>query len=142
MLTKKELEGIAEVLAKYPDIVVVCDEVYEYLTYDGAVHTSLATLPGMYACCRVRPVPPAQPSHTHNWCRRFERTLVVSSAGKTFSITGVSFHTCWSGCCKTKCNASSSNLLTPPKTRNRTGWKIGMIVGPEHLVKVQSNAAA
>lgn len=77
MLTKKELEGIAEVLAKYPDIVVVCDEVYEYLTYDGAVHTSLATLPGMYACCRVRPAPPAQQRRS----QKAQLTHTIGAAG-------------------------------------------------------------
>src|SRR2546422_8412184 len=41
------------------------DEVYEHLVFDDAVHTSLATLPGMR-----------------------ERTLVVSSGGKTFNTTG------------------------------------------------------
>jgi len=47
------------------DAVLVTDEVYEHLTYDGAVHTPLAALPG------------AQ-----------DRTVSISSAGKTFSVTG------------------------------------------------------
>jgi len=41
------------------------DEVYENLVYDGNVHTRIATLPGMW-----------------------NRTLTLSSAGKTFSVTG------------------------------------------------------
>jgi N-succinyldiaminopimelate aminotransferase len=47
------------------DLVVITDEVYEHLVYDGREHIPLCTLPGMT-----------------------ERTLSVSSAGKTFSLTG------------------------------------------------------
>ncbi len=46
------------------DLYVVTDEVYEHLVYDGA-HVPIATLPGMW-----------------------ERTLTISSAGKTFALTG------------------------------------------------------
>jgi N-succinyldiaminopimelate aminotransferase len=59
-----ELDQIAEV-AREHDLVVLTDEVYEHLTFDGLRHTPLATLPGMA-----------------------ERTLTVSSGGKTFSATG------------------------------------------------------
>jgi N-succinyldiaminopimelate aminotransferase len=45
--------------------VVLTDEVYEHLVFGGATHQSIAALPGMR-----------------------ERTLVVSSAGKTFNVTG------------------------------------------------------
>ena len=47
------------------DVLVVTDEVYEHLTFDGVAHIPLSTLPGMA-----------------------ERTLTISSAGKTFSVTG------------------------------------------------------
>ena len=63
VLTRAELEGVAE-LARHHDLVVVTDEVYEHLTY-GVEHVPLATLPGM-----------------------FERTVTISSAGKSFSVTG------------------------------------------------------
>lgn len=59
-----ELAAIAR-LCQAHDVVVIADEVYEHLTYDGAVHVPIATLPGMA-----------------------ERTLTVSSLGKTFSFTG------------------------------------------------------
>ena len=59
-----ELEVIAEVCRRN-DLIAVCDEVYEHLLFDGRVHVPLATLPGM-----------------------FDRTLTISSAGKTFSFTG------------------------------------------------------
>jgi N-succinyldiaminopimelate aminotransferase len=59
-----ELEQIAAVCREH-DLIAITDEVYEYLTYDGLAHIPLATLPGMA-----------------------ERTLTISSAGKTFSVTG------------------------------------------------------
>ena len=65
VLTRDELAAIAR-LAVAHDAVVVTDEVYEHLVLDdSAVHVPIATLPGMA-----------------------ERTLTISSAGKTFSFTG------------------------------------------------------
>ncbi|MEU3408514.1 pyridoxal phosphate-dependent aminotransferase [Streptomyces sp. NPDC006670] len=63
VLTPEELAAIAE-LAVERDLLVVTDEVYEHLVFEGA-HTPLASLPGMR-----------------------ERTVTISSAGKTFSFTG------------------------------------------------------
>lgn len=64
VLDADELAVVAD-LARRHDLVVVTDEVYEHLTYDGVRHVPIATLPGMAG-----------------------RTLTVSSAGKTFSYTG------------------------------------------------------
>lgn len=64
ILSRADLEAIAE-LAREHDLIVVSDEVYEHLVYDGNTHISISTLPGM-----------------------FERTVVISSAAKTFSVTG------------------------------------------------------
>jgi aminotransferase len=64
VFSRAELEQIAEV-ARKRDVLVVSDEVYEYLTYDGREHISVATLPGMA-----------------------ERTLTMGSYSKTFAITG------------------------------------------------------
>lgn len=64
VLTRAELAAVAEV-AREHDLVVVTDEVYEHLVYDDHEHVPLATLPGM-----------------------FERTVTLSSSGKTFSFTG------------------------------------------------------
>jgi len=64
VLTREELAAIADVAIEH-DLVVVTDEVYEYLTFDGTEHIPIATLPGMA-----------------------ERTLTISSAGKSFSATG------------------------------------------------------
>lgn len=60
---RDELERIAG-LCRAHDLVAVCDEVYEHMTYD-AEHVPLASLPGMR-----------------------ERTVTISSTGKTFSLTG------------------------------------------------------
>jgi N-succinyldiaminopimelate aminotransferase len=64
VLTRAELGGIARLAIEH-DLVVVADEVYEHLVFDGLEHVSIATLPGMR-----------------------ERTLVLSSGGKTFNTTG------------------------------------------------------
>lgn len=60
----EELQLIADLCQKY-DVVAVTDEVYEHIIFDGIQHLPLATLPGMA-----------------------ERTVTISSAGKTFSVTG------------------------------------------------------
>ena len=64
VLGRAELAEIAR-LAVQHDVLVVCDEVYEHLVYDDAKHLPLAGFPGMR-----------------------ERTLRISSSGKTFSATG------------------------------------------------------
>jgi len=68
VLTRAELQAVA-VLAIEHDLIVITDEVYEHLVFDDAAsaegHVSLATLPGMW-----------------------ERTLTLSSAGKSYSFTG------------------------------------------------------
>ncbi len=77
VLTRAELAAVAELAVEH-DALVVTDEVYEHLVFAGAHHVPIATLPGMAG-----------------------RTLAVSSAGKTFSVTG---------------------------------WKVGWVTGPAHLV--------
>ena len=64
MLSRDDLGFVAS-LAQRHDLLVVTDEVYEHLTFDGRSHVPLASLPGMAP-----------------------RTLTISSAGKTFSVTG------------------------------------------------------
>jgi N-succinyldiaminopimelate aminotransferase len=77
VLHRTELERLAALAVEH-DLLVITDEVYEHLVFDGAQHLPIATFPGMA-----------------------QRTLSVSSAGKTFSVTG---------------------------------WKIGWVCGPAHLV--------
>ncbi|MFV0535071.1 MAG: pyridoxal phosphate-dependent aminotransferase [Cumulibacter sp.] len=64
VLTAEDIRYIAD-LAIAHDLLVVSDEVYEHMTFDGAAHIPIATLPGMA-----------------------ERTVTISSGGKTFSLTG------------------------------------------------------
>ena len=68
VLTREELTAVAEVAVEH-DLVVVTDEVYEHLVFDDALsadgHVPLCTLPGMA-----------------------ERTLTLSSIGKSYSLTG------------------------------------------------------
>jgi N-succinyldiaminopimelate aminotransferase len=64
VFSRDELNLIAA-LCQQHDVLVISDEVYEHLTYADASHTPIAVLPGMQ-----------------------ERTVTVSSAAKTFSVTG------------------------------------------------------
>ena len=64
VFTTAELSAIAELCLKH-NVLCLTDEVYEHMTYGEARHVPMATLPGM-----------------------FDRTLTLSSAGKTYSLTG------------------------------------------------------
>ena len=63
VLTREELEGVTELCRRY-DAYVVTDEVYEHILYDGE-HIPVATLPEMR-----------------------DRTITISGASKTYSVTG------------------------------------------------------
>lgn len=76
--TKEEMSDLTKLMQKYPQLILLSDEVYEYITFEQK-HISVNTIPELQ-----------------------ERTIVTSSFGKTFHITG---------------------------------WKIGYIVAPEHLMK-------
>lgn len=77
LMNEAEQAAIAAIAAEN-DLIIISDEVYEHLVFDGLVHRSMAEYPGAR-----------------------ERTLVISSGGKTFRTTG---------------------------------WKIGWVCGPAHLV--------
>jgi N-succinyldiaminopimelate aminotransferase len=64
MFTREELNAVAA-LATEHDLLVLSDEVYEFLSFDGRGHIPMATLPGMR-----------------------DRTITISSTGKTFGMTG------------------------------------------------------
>jgi len=63
MFTKDELYQISNILQKYPQVVVISDEVYEHIVFDpeNSPHIPIASIPGMY-----------------------DKTLTLSSSGKTF----------------------------------------------------------
>ncbi|MFL2993870.1 MAG: pyridoxal phosphate-dependent aminotransferase [Acidimicrobiales bacterium] len=63
VFSKEELLLISELCQEH-DLIAICDEVYEHLVFEG-VHTPLISLPGMR-----------------------DRTIQISSSGKTFSFTG------------------------------------------------------
>lgn len=64
VFTREELQAIADVAIEH-DLIVISDEAYEHLWFNGHPHIPISTLPGM-----------------------FERTITVGSGGKTFSFTG------------------------------------------------------
>ena len=63
VLSRRELEAIAELCRRH-DAFAVTDEIYEHIYYEGE-HIPIATLPGMA-----------------------DRTITISGASKTFSVTG------------------------------------------------------
>ena len=64
VLPREDLELLAEVCIAH-NAIAICDEVWEQVVFDGAVHTPLISLPGMR-----------------------ERTVKIGSAGKMFGLTG------------------------------------------------------
>ncbi|XP_065710274.1 kynurenine--oxoglutarate transaminase 1 isoform X1 [Patagioenas fasciata] len=64
VFSRGELELIADLCVKH-DVLCISDEVYEWLVYDGKEHVRIASLRGMW-----------------------DRTVIIGSAGKTFSVTG------------------------------------------------------
>jgi aminotransferase len=64
VFSREELEAIATLCVRH-DAVAITDEIYEHLTYDGARHVPIATIPGME-----------------------DRTITISALSKTYSVTG------------------------------------------------------
>lgn len=62
--SREELRALADVLVKYPNIIVVSDEIYEHINYVGG-HVSMAAFEDMY-----------------------DRTVTVNGVSKAFSMTG------------------------------------------------------
>lgn len=60
----EELNGLAEVLKKHPEIIVIADEIYEHINYIGK-HSSIAQIEGMQ-----------------------ERTVIVNGVSKAYAMTG------------------------------------------------------
>jgi aspartate aminotransferase len=64
VFSKKDLEAIAAVVLKHPELLVIADEIYEHINFTGE-QTSIASLPGM-----------------------FDRTITVNGFAKGFAMTG------------------------------------------------------
>ncbi|QRM88162.1 aminotransferase class I/II-fold pyridoxal phosphate-dependent enzyme [Lacinutrix sp. WUR7] len=65
LYSKEELEALASVLVKHPNIYVVSDEIYEHINYTGKPHASMAGIDGM-----------------------FNNTITVNGVSKAFAMTG------------------------------------------------------
>ena len=67
IFSRDEMLKLADIIERHPQVTVISDEVYEHIIFDeeNSPHISFATMPGMW-----------------------ERTLTLSSSGKTFSATG------------------------------------------------------
>ncbi|MEM7484965.1 MAG: pyridoxal phosphate-dependent aminotransferase [Bacteroidota bacterium] len=63
--SKEELRGLADVLKKHPQIIVVSDEIYEHINYGVTEHASMAAFEDMY-----------------------DRTVTVNGVAKAFAMTG------------------------------------------------------
>ena len=64
VLTLAELEALAAVVARHPELYVIADEIYEHIVFEGE-HISFASLPGM-----------------------LDRTITVNGLSKAFALTG------------------------------------------------------
>ena len=65
VMSEAQLQEVASVLADFPNVVVISDEIYERLTYTEQPHVSFASLPGM-----------------------FQRTVTINGFSKSHSMTG------------------------------------------------------
>ncbi|WP_298479114.1 pyridoxal phosphate-dependent aminotransferase [uncultured Maribacter sp.] len=63
--SKEELRALADVLKKYPQIIIVSDEIYEHINYGVTAHASMAEFEDMY-----------------------DRTVTVNGVAKAFAMTG------------------------------------------------------
>jgi len=65
LYSTEELNALAKVILKHPNIYVVSDEIYEHINYTGKPHASMAGIDGM-----------------------FDRTITVNGVSKAFAMTG------------------------------------------------------
>src|SRR5262249_61883965 len=64
IFSRAELQVIADLCLEH-DLLAITDEIYEHIVYDGALHTPIATLPGMA-----------------------DRTITISAISNSYSVTG------------------------------------------------------
>ena len=63
--TREELQGLVDVLARYPQVLVIADEIYEHINYTGGDFVSLASFPELA-----------------------DRTVVINGVSKAYAMTG------------------------------------------------------
>jgi aminotransferase len=97
VFSRAELERIGEISQRH-DLLVITDEVYEYIVFDGQEHISMASLPGMA-----------------------ERTITIGAATKTFFVTG--WRIGWAAgpaeIIGKMANASDLNYICPPSPNQK-----------------------
>jgi N-succinyldiaminopimelate aminotransferase len=108
VFTADDLGFIASLVSRF-DTYAICDEVYEHLTFDGARHIPLMTLPNMR-----------------------DRTMRIGSAGKTFSLTGWKVGYVTAGADLTPLVAKAHQNLTfttPPNLQRAVALGLGKDTG-------------
>ena len=103
-----ELKSIAEVIAKYPRITIISDEIYEYINYDGK-HTSIAEFPEVY-----------------------EQTAVINGMSKAFAMTGwrIGYSACPTWLAK-GCEKIQGQMTSGANTMAQKASITGLKAGPE-----------
>ena len=116
---REQLEAIAEVIRSHPRLLVLSDEIYEYIVYKPAQHHSIGALPDMW-----------------------ERTLTVNGFSKVMCFYSDPSHLYLLAVCSMHV-CGPSKLTSPPhdlthmdmKGYAMTGWRLGYLAGPKHFVK-------
>ena len=119
VFTEAELAFIGALVARH-DCYAICDEVYEHLTFDGARHVPLMTLPGMRARC-----------------------MRIGSAGKTFSLTGwkVGYITCDRSIAPNVAKAHQNLTFTTPPNLQR-GVAVGLMKDDAYFTGLSAHLQA
>ena len=116
---RDELEFIAGLVRQH-DAYAICDEVYEHLTFDGHAHIPLMTLPGMR-----------------------DRCMRISSAGKTFSLTGwkIGYVTACAALATLVAKAHQNLTFTTPPNLQR-GVAVGLAKDASYFASLAANLKA
>jgi len=119
VFSAEELEFLAGLIAQH-DCYAICDEVYEHLTFDGARHIPLMTLPGMR-----------------------QRCMRVGSAGKTFSLTGwkIGYITCDRTLSANVAKAHQNLTFTTPPNLQR-GVAVGLLKDDAYFAAIGTSLQA
>jgi aspartate/methionine/tyrosine aminotransferase len=119
VFSAEELEFLAGLIARH-DCYAICDEVYEHLTFDGARHIPLMTLPGMR-----------------------QRCMRVGSAGKTFSLTGwkIGYITCDRTLSANVAKAHQNLTFTTPPNLQR-GVAVGLLKDDAYFAAIGTSLQA
>jgi len=111
--TRQELESIANLLAKYPHITIISDEIYEYLNYEGS-HVSIAEFPQV-----------------------FDQTVVINGMSKAFAMTGWRIGYCaapkWLA---DACDKVQGQMTSGANTMAQRASIVALNAGKEHYMEM------